>query len=50
MTHTCNLSYSGGRDLEDCSLKPVWVNSLKISYLENTQHTQKKGLVELLMW
>jgi hypothetical protein len=26
VTHTCNPSFSGGRD-EDCSLKPDWANS-----------------------
>jgi hypothetical protein len=26
--HACNLSYSGGRDQEHCSLKPAWANSL----------------------
>jgi hypothetical protein len=27
--HSCNPSYSGGRDQEDCSSKPVWANSLR---------------------
>jgi hypothetical protein len=27
VAHTCNPSYSGGRDQEDCSLKPAWANS-----------------------
>jgi hypothetical protein len=27
MAHTCNLSYSGGRDWEDCGWKPAWANS-----------------------
>jgi hypothetical protein len=27
MAHTFNLSYSGGRDQEDHSLKPAWANS-----------------------
>jgi hypothetical protein len=27
MAHTCNRSYSGGRDQEDCNLRPAWVNS-----------------------
>jgi hypothetical protein len=26
-SHTCNLNYSGGRDQEDCSLKPAQANS-----------------------
>jgi hypothetical protein len=28
VAHTYNPSYLGGRDWEDCSLKPVWANSL----------------------
>jgi hypothetical protein len=27
VAHACNPSYSGGRDQEDQSLKPVWANS-----------------------
>jgi hypothetical protein len=27
VAHACNPSYSGGRDQEDCSLKPAWANS-----------------------
>jgi hypothetical protein len=27
MAHACNPSYSGGRDQEDPSSKPAWVNS-----------------------
>jgi hypothetical protein len=28
VTHTCNLSYWGGRDQEDGGWKPSWANSL----------------------
>jgi hypothetical protein len=28
VAHACNPSYSGGRDQEDCSLRPGWANSL----------------------
>jgi hypothetical protein len=28
VAHTCNPSYSGGRDQEDGGLKPAWANSL----------------------
>jgi hypothetical protein len=42
VAHACNPSYSGGRDQEDRSSKPAWVNSYMRPYLENTQH--KKGL------
>jgi hypothetical protein len=27
VAHACNPSYSGGRNQEDCSLKPAWANS-----------------------
>jgi hypothetical protein len=43
VAHTCNPSYSGGRDQEDHSLKPAWVNSFYDPISKNTQH--KKGLV-----
>jgi hypothetical protein len=29
MAHTCNSSYSGGRDQEDPSLKPALANTLR---------------------
>jgi hypothetical protein len=28
VAHAYNPSYLGGRDQEDCGLKPVWANSL----------------------
>jgi hypothetical protein len=28
VSHACSPSYSGGRDQEDCGLKPAWANSL----------------------
>jgi hypothetical protein len=34
VAHTCNPSYSGGRDQEDCALKPVWANSSARPYFE----------------
>jgi hypothetical protein len=27
VAHSCNPSYSGGTDQEDCGLKPAWTNS-----------------------
>jgi hypothetical protein len=39
--HTCNPSYSGGRDQEDHRLKPAQANNSQDPYLKNTQH--KKG-------
>jgi hypothetical protein len=29
VAHTCNPSYSGGRDQEDRGLKPAWANSFQ---------------------
>jgi hypothetical protein len=40
----CNPSYSGGRDQEDCGLKPAWANSSQDPILKKN----KKGLVEWL--
>jgi hypothetical protein len=34
VAHTCNPSYSGGRNQDDCGLKPVWANSSTRPYLE----------------
>jgi hypothetical protein len=45
VAHTYNLSYSGGRDQEDCSLRPAQTNSLQdpISKKPITHtHTKKK--------
>jgi hypothetical protein len=43
VAHTCNPSYSGGRDQEDQGLKPAWANNLQdpIWKMPNS-----KGLVE----
>jgi hypothetical protein len=46
VAHTCNPSYSGGRDQEDRSLKPAPSKQLVTPYLDKTRH--KKGLVEWL--
>jgi hypothetical protein len=46
MAHTCNTSYSGGRDQQDCSSKPTQANSSTRPYLEKT--ITKKWLVEWL--
>jgi hypothetical protein len=40
VAHTCNPSYSGGRDQEDCCSKPAQAN--------NSRPISKKGLVEWL--
>jgi hypothetical protein len=46
VAHTCNPSYSGGRDQEDSGSKPAQTNSSMRSYLKKTLH--KKGLVDWL--
>jgi hypothetical protein len=46
VAHTCNPSYSGGRDQEDHSSKPTQANSLQDPILKNP--SQKIGLVEWL--
>jgi hypothetical protein len=43
---TCNPSYSGDRDQEDCSLKLAQANSSMRPYLEKALY--RKGLVEWL--
>jgi hypothetical protein len=47
VAHTCNPSYSGGRDPEDHSLKPAQANSI-CETLSGKNY--KKGLVEWLKW
>jgi hypothetical protein len=46
VAHAYNASYSGGRDQEDHSLKPAWVNNSVIPYLKKP--FTKIGLVEWL--
>jgi hypothetical protein len=46
VAYAYNPSYSGGRDQEDRSLKPVWTNSLQNPISQNP--SQKKVLVERL--
>jgi hypothetical protein len=45
VTHACNPSYSGGRDQEDCGLKPAWANSLHepISKKPTTKKKKKRA-------
>jgi hypothetical protein len=46
VAHTCNPSYTGGRDQEDHGLKPAQANSLKDPILKNP--ISKIGLLEWL--
>jgi hypothetical protein len=41
VAHTCNRSYSGGKDQEEGSLKPVQANSFSRPYLEKTLHIKR---------
>jgi hypothetical protein len=43
VAHTCNPSYIGDRDLEDCGLKPAWANSLQDPILKKTLHKNRDG-------
>jgi hypothetical protein len=42
VTHTCNSSYSGGRDQEAHSLKPAQANGSVRTYLDKTLYKKKK--------
>jgi hypothetical protein len=44
--HTCNPSYLGSKDQDDCDSKPAQANMNVKPYLKNIQH--KKGLAEWL--
>jgi hypothetical protein len=46
VAHTCNPSYSGGRDQENLDSKPAQANSFPKSWKKKKNH--KKGLVEWL--
>jgi hypothetical protein len=41
VAHTCNLSYSGGRDQEDQGSKPDQANSSLRCYLEKIHHKKR---------
>jgi hypothetical protein len=45
-THTCNLSYSGGRDQEDRGLNPAWANSSKDPVLKNPSQKRVGGMAQ----
>jgi hypothetical protein len=41
VAHTCNPSYSGGRDQEDHGSKPAQANSLQDPILKKTHHKER---------
>jgi hypothetical protein len=43
VAHTCNPSYSGGRDEEDCGSKLAGANSLQDLILKKTFHKKRDG-------
>jgi hypothetical protein len=43
VAHACNPSNLGGRDQEDCGLKPAQANRSVRSYLEKTLHQNRAG-------
>jgi hypothetical protein len=43
VTHACIPSYSGGRDQEDCGLKPAQANSSCDPHLKKTLHKKRAG-------
>jgi hypothetical protein len=43
VAHTCNPNYSGGKDQEDCGLKPAWANSSQDPLLKKALHKKKAG-------
>jgi hypothetical protein len=46
MAHTCNPSYSGGRDQEDHGSKPVLENSSQDPVLKNPSQKRAGGVVQ----
>jgi hypothetical protein len=44
VTHTYNPSFSRGRDQEDRGSKPAQANSLKDSFLKNTNNNNNKKI------
>jgi hypothetical protein len=41
VAHACNSDYSGGRDLEDCGLKPAQTNSSQDPISKKKKKSQK---------
>jgi hypothetical protein len=42
VAHTCNPSYSGGRDQEDHCSEPAWESGLQDS-IQKTHHKKRAG-------
>jgi hypothetical protein len=46
VAHTCNLSYSGGRDQEDLSSKSAQANSLRDPILKKNHKKRTEGVAQ----
>jgi hypothetical protein len=46
VAHTCNPSYSGGRDGKDCGLKPAWANSSRDPIPQKSPSHKKGGVAQ----
>jgi hypothetical protein len=46
VAHTCNPSYSGGRDQEDCGLKSSWANSSRNPISKNPSQKRAGGVAQ----
>jgi hypothetical protein len=46
VAYTCNRSYLGGRDQEDCSLKPAKANSLQDPISKNSSQKRAGGMTQ----
>jgi hypothetical protein len=46
VAHTCNLSYLGGRDQEDCGSKPAQANSSQYPISKNPSLKRAGGVVQ----
>jgi hypothetical protein len=46
MGHTCNPSYSGGRDQEDHSSEPAWANSLRDTISKGPSQKRAGGVAQ----
>jgi hypothetical protein len=50
VAHTCNPSYSGGRDQEDRSLKPAWANSSQDPSQKNPSQKRAGGVDQVVIF
>jgi hypothetical protein len=48
VAHACNPSYSGGRDLEDRSLKSAWENGSRDPISKNPSQKGAGGVAQAL--